>query len=283
MDTMRLTIGRTLVPIAPFVAVILAPNLVFLEVTSRVENRPTIVTIRFADGRTVTESKQKDVKMVDLHWRLGPYALSSSTKTASVLTIESGCRNLGDAANAALMRARSWGAVLVFPIALTVWLLTSRGLAWHSRPAVPAARRYPSRQTVAMCMGVLGVFVLGFVLMKPWWSSSVHELVWWYRFSVGGVVPFLSIVLIIPASEELVFRSGVCRILVERLGPVVGILLQAVLFGSVHLATPLHVAVGFIGGVVLGTVYVFTRSLKAAIFLHAGANGLLAVACLVAT
>jgi hypothetical protein len=116
--------------------------------------------------------------------------------------------------------------------------------------------------------------------MKPWWSTGVSELVWWVRFSVAGVIPFVSFVIVTPIAEELVFRSGVCRVLVERIGPVAGILLQALLFGSVHLATPLHVVVGFTGGLALGIVYVYTRSLKASLALHVAANCVLAAACL---
>jgi membrane protease YdiL (CAAX protease family) len=78
--------------------------------------------------------------------------------------------------------------------------------------------------------------------------------------NVNGLIPFISSVIIFPVAEELVFRSGVCRLLVERIGPVAGIFLQALLFGSVHLATPLHMAVGFIGGIVLGMVYIYSRS-----------------------
>lgn len=280
MDVPRLTIGRALLPIAPFVAVIIAPNLVFLDVSSHVENRPTSVTIHYADGRAVTESKPKDVKMVDLRWRLGPYALSSSTKTVSVFKIETGCSALGEAASVSLLRARSWVAVCVFLIALIVSILIGRVSHWHSRATVPNCQFYPPLQTVGACMGILCAFVIGFVLMKPWWPPGVSELVRWLRFSVTGVIPLISFVIVTPVAEELVFRSGVCRLLVERIGPVAGFFLQALLFGSVHLATPLHIAVGFTGGIVLGMVYIYSRSLNASIFLHAGANCVLAVACL---
>lgn len=281
MDAPRLTIGRTLLPIAPFVAVIVAPNFVFLDVSSHSESRPTSVTTRYADGRSATETKQKDIEVVDLLWRLGPYALSSSTRTLSVFKVETGCSAIGEAASVSLLRARSWVAVYLFLSALVASIMIGRVTHWHSHATVPNSRFYPPLHTVGACMGILCALVIGFVLMKRCWPPVVSELVWWLRLSVTGVIPFFSIVIVTPVAEELVFRSGVCRVLVERIGPVAGILLQALLFGSLHLATPLHIAVGFIGGVVLGIVYVYSRSLNASIFLHAGANCVLAVACLI--
>lgn len=280
MDAPRLTVGRMLLPIAPMLAVIVAPNLLFLDVSHRVENRLTSVTIRHADGRSVTESKRNDVNMVDLRWRLGPIVFRSSTTTERIFTMQYDCSTAGEAAGVSRLQAQSWAAVGVFPVALIAWFVIGRALQWHSSVTVTGTRFYPPLQTVLACLGILCAFVVGFALMKPWWPPGVTELVRWLRFSVAGVIPFISIVIVTPVAEELVFRSGVCRVLVERTGPIAGIVLQALLFGSLHLATPLHIAVGFTGGVVLGMVYISTRSLNASIFLHAGANCVLAIACL---
>lgn len=214
--------------------------------------------------------------MVDLRWRLGPYALSSSTAPASNFFIQTRCNTLEEAASVSLLRTRSCVAVCIFPIALIAWFAIARVLRWHSCATVPSSRFYPPLQTVIACMGVLCAFVVGFALMKPLWPLGVR----WLQFSVTGVIPLISIVIVTPVVEELIFRSGACRLLVERIGPVAGIFLQALLFGSLHLATPLHIAVGFTGGIVLGMIYIYTRSLTASIFLHAGANCVLAVACL---
>ena len=283
MDAPRLTIGRLLLPIAPFIAVIIAPNFVFLDASIDVEKRPRPVTHYYSDGRVVTESKWDDTNMVNLRWKLGSYVLSSSTTTAMSIanqTNSSTLEELEEAVSVSLIRARSWIAVCVFPIALIAWIVIGRVSHWYSCATVPSPRFFPPLQTVGACLGVLCVFVVGFALMKPLCPPGVSELVRWFRFSVNGLIPFISFVIVFPVAEELVFRSGVCRLLVERIGPVAGIFLQALLFGSVHLATPLHMAVGFIGGIVLGMVYIYSRSLNASIFLHAGANGVLAVACL---
>ncbi|MBT5019771.1 CPBP family intramembrane metalloprotease [Planctomicrobium sp.] len=280
MDAPRLTIFRTLLPIAPFVVVIIGPNLVFLDASTHVENRPKIVTRRDAEGRTVTESTQREVTMVDLLWRLGPYAVSSSSTPIRTFLYQTHCSVPEEALAVSLIRARAWVAVCLFPIALMISIVVGRLSHWHSGMSVPSSRFYSPVQTVGTCLGILFVCVVGFASMNSLWPAGVSELVRWLRFSVTGIIPFMSLVIVAPIAEELVFRSGVCRLLVERIGPVAGIFLQALLFGSVHLATPLHMAVGFIGGIVLGSVYIYSRSLTASIFLHAGANFILAVACL---
>jgi membrane protease YdiL (CAAX protease family) len=263
MDEPRLTIGRLLLPIAPFIVVIIAPNLVFLDASIDVEKRSGPVTHNYSDGRVVTESKWEDTNMVNLRWRFGPQVLSSSTTTVRSFadqTNSSTLEELNEAVSVSLVLARSWVAVCVFPIALIAWNVFGRVSHWHSCATVPSSRFFPPLYTVGACLGVLCVFVVGFALMKPLWPAGVSELVRWFGFNVNGLIPFISSVIICPVAEELVFRSGVCRLLVERIGPVAGIFLQALLFGSVHLATPLHMAVGFIGGIVLGMVYIYSRS-----------------------
>ena len=281
MDAPRLTFWQILLPIVPFVAVIILPNLIFLDVKGFIENRPTRVTYQSADGQTLTESKRKNIQMVYLHWRLGPCALSTSTRTLSIFKIETGCSDPRLAVSLSLLRVRSQVTVALFVIAVLSSILIGRVSHWHSQVAVPNCRFYSPWRTVTTCLGILCLLTIGFAVMKPWWPAGVSELVGWLKFNVSEVLPFLSIVIIAPVSEELVFRSGLYRLLVEGTGPIAGVLVQALMFGSLHLATPLHAVVGFIGGVVLGLVYVYCRSLKASMVLHAGANGILAAASLI--
>ena len=128
-------------------------------------------------------------------------------------------------------------------------------------------------------MGILLALVFGFALIKSSWPPSVDELVRHFGLRAGAIT-FIHMVIAAPVAEELVFRSFLCRILVDRIGPVAGILLHALIFGCLHLTSPVHAAVAFTGGVVLGMVYVYTRSLGASIFLHATSNALLVGACL---
>jgi uncharacterized protein len=73
--------------------------------------------------------------------------------------------------------------------------------------------------------------------------------------------------------EEVLFRGVVFRILEERTGTVVAMILSSVLFGTLHLVNP-HatlwgaLATAMTGGVMLAAAYVATRSLWLAIGLH---------------
>jgi membrane protease YdiL (CAAX protease family) len=79
----------------------------------------------------------------------------------------------------------------------------------------------------------------------------------------GGLLPGVG--------EELLFRGVLGRGLVARWGVVRGVLLTAFLFGAVHVH-PLHAALAAALGVVLHAVYFWTRSLVAAMALHATYN-----------
>ena len=280
MDASKLTLARTLVPILPIIVLLVAPHLVSLDASTRLENRLVRVTTRDADGHATTEAKRSDVRVVDLYWQLGPHQLSPSTTTASILAITTKCRTLGEAIGVLLSRMQAGIGVCLLPLAFIASIMTCRASKWHSRPTVETCRYIPPWQAVAACMAVLCALIVVFLLNKSLWPAGVSELARWYGLSVSSACPFIYITIVAPIAEEIVFRAGVCRISVERLGPRVGIVVQALVFAAFHLATPLHTATGFVGGMILGIVYIYSRSLTAAILLHIGANSVLAIGCL---
>ena len=263
----RLTIGQLLLPVVPFVIVLAAQSFVFLDHHMQDESESVTPTIEF-------------------QLRFGPCLLSSSTATIHSLveqtqasTVEEIYAGLFKRMSIKLDRARSLFAVCLFPIALAAWVVIGRSLQWHSRVIVPSSRVYAPFKTVGACMGILCTLVISVALMKAFWPPSVSELVRHFGLRAGAIT-LIHMVIVAPVAEELVFRSFLCRTLVERIGPVAGIFLQALIFGSFHLVSPAHAAVAFTGGIILGTVYVYTRSLGAAIFLHAASNALLVGTCL---
>ncbi|MEM1228336.1 MAG: CPBP family intramembrane glutamic endopeptidase [Planctomycetota bacterium] len=230
------------------------------------------MTIRDAESRTVAGSFRNEIRMVNLRWRLGPYPLSTSSTPAALLTETPG---------ALLSQMRSLIAVCLFPVVLIVTFFICRAVQWHARPTEEFSRLYRPLRTVAALMSLQCLLIVAFMLFRPLWPSAVMELIQWFRANAMGVSSLLWIAVVVPVAEEFIFRAGLCRVLVKQLGVTGGIVLQALLFGLVHIATPLHVVVGLIGGIVLGMVYIFTRSLTATILLHSGANLALALACLI--
>ena len=265
-----LTIGQMLLPVIPFVVVFILPSFIYLDFSTWTQTK------RISNVVSISE-------MVDFQWKLGPYVLSSLSTTGESLEEQANSSLPNEQFNEALSvshdRARSVVAICVFPVALIAWIVIGRFSKWHSRVTVPNSRFYSPLQVVGLCMGILFALVIGFALMKSSWPPGVSELVRHYGIR-AGFITFVSMVIVAPVAEELFFRSFLCRFLVERIGPVAGIFLQALIFGSGHFATPLHMPVAFAGGIVLGMVYVYTRSLWASIFLHASSNALLVGACM---
>ena len=274
----RLTIGQMLLPVIPFVVVFFAQSLLFIHASKRFE------------AQDVGSTGFRIWTIVDLRWRLGPCELySTTTPTSSFieqiiptrLENKSSSRKeqLLEALSIYIDQAKSWITVCLFPFALIACIVIGRLSQWHSRVTVPIFRFYPPMKTVVVCTGILLALIFGVALMKSLWPPAVSELARHFGLRAGLLI-LIDMVIVAPVAEELVFRSFLCRILVERIGPVTGILLQALIFGSLHLTSPTHAAVAFTGGVVLGMVYVYTRSLGASIFLHATSNALLVGACL---
>jgi membrane protease YdiL (CAAX protease family) len=86
--------------------------------------------------------------------------------------------------------------------------------------------------------------------------------------SMSWPVVLLAICIFPGIGEELLFRGIMGRGLTARYGATVGVLLTSLLFGVAHLA-PAHAFATFLLGIVLHLVFVSTRSLAAAMLLHA--------------
>ena len=88
--------------------------------------------------------------------------------------------------------------------------------------------------------------------------------------SIGGAIAAA-------AGEEIVFRGVLFRLVEQRFGSLAGIAFSAILFGTAHAANPGAgltgaVAIALESGVLLGVVYIASRSLWLPIWLHFGWN-----------
>jgi hypothetical protein len=95
--------------------------------------------------------------------------------------------------------------------------------------------------------------------------------------SMSVAVGFLGFTAAAAVTEELLFRGVLLRVLEERVGTWVALLLTAVLFGAMHLANPDAtvwgaLAIAIEAGGMLGAAYVATRTLWLPIGLHFGWN-----------
>lgn len=83
----------------------------------------------------------------------------------------------------------------------------------------------------------------------------------------------LSSVIAAPILEEVLFRGLIFESCAERFGKGVGLLLSALLFGVIHIV-PVQVINAFVVGLILGYVYLRTRSLVSVIIIHAFNNAI---------
>jgi len=86
------------------------------------------------------------------------------------------------------------------------------------------------------------------------------------------VVTLLGLCLLVPVSEEIVFRGMIQRIFARNMGAVVGVALAGAIFGAVHLNVHLLISITVFGWF-LGFLYQATGNLLYPIVAHAVFNG----------
>ncbi|WP_306207412.1 CPBP family intramembrane glutamic endopeptidase [Actinoplanes sp. RD1] len=95
--------------------------------------------------------------------------------------------------------------------------------------------------------------------------------------SIGGLLITLGIMTSVAVNEEILFRGIIFRILEERAGSVVALVVSSILFGLTHLFNPGAtvwgtLAIAIEGGTMVAAAYVLTRSLWLPIGIHFGWN-----------
>ncbi|MDQ7004373.1 MAG: CPBP family intramembrane metalloprotease [Ghiorsea sp.] len=113
----------------------------------------------------------------------------------------------------------------------------------------------------AMCLLAVGVLYA----VQPIWFTYVQLPSWLY-----GMLGLLLMVVLAPIVEEIIFRGLLYRMLRERWGVGVSVLVSAAFFSLVHHG--LLLSPQLVGGVIFALAYEWSRSLWIAIGLHMGAN-----------
>ncbi|WP_231618472.1 CPBP family intramembrane glutamic endopeptidase [Nonomuraea sp. SBT364] len=91
--------------------------------------------------------------------------------------------------------------------------------------------------------------------------------------SLGGFLGTAGLMATVAVTEELLFRGVVFRIMEERTGTVIALVVSMLLFGAMHLVNAKAtlwgaLAIALTGGVMLAAAYIATRSLWLPIGLH---------------
>jgi len=162
------------------------------------------------------------------------------------------------------------------------WLLATRGQA-------PAALGLHSRRIVRALLLALGGFVLmlpvvwgaaqlnGWIVRSLGITPSEHLLTTALRQRPGAAALVLLFglgAIVQPAVEELYFRGLLYPALRRHVGVVWAVILNALVFALPHWGQPQMLLPLMLLGVLLASLYAYTRSLPAAIFAHALNNAL---------
>ncbi|GAA0100672.1 CPBP family intramembrane glutamic endopeptidase [Paraclostridium bifermentans] len=137
--------------------------------------------------------------------------------------------------------------------------------------------RFLLKKSMVSCI----CMILGFVLVKSViisnWILYLHIVPSKNIFNtymqnatiINTIVISIQVIIIGPIIEELIFRKILLGKLLEKFSnrPIKAIVYSALIFGIVHLNIIQGVA-AFGGGIILGLIYYYTKSIKATIFTH---------------
>lgn len=126
-----------------------------------------------------------------------------------------------------------------------------------------------------ICM-ILGFVLVKSVIISNWIlylhivpSKNVFNTYMQNATIINTIVISIQVIIIGPIIEELIFRKLLLGKLLEKFSnrPIKAIVYSALIFGIVHLNIIQGVA-AFGGGIILGLIYYYTKSIKATIFAH---------------
>ncbi|EQK42073.1 CAAX protease self-immunity family protein [[Clostridium] bifermentans ATCC 638] len=137
--------------------------------------------------------------------------------------------------------------------------------------------RFLLKKSMVSCI----CMILGFVLVKSViisnWILYLHIVPSKNIFNtymqnatiINTIVISIQVIIIGPIIEELIFRKILLGKLLEKFSnrPIKAIVYSALIFGIVHLNVIQGVA-AFGGGIILGLIYYYTKSIKATMFAH---------------
>lgn len=186
---------------------------------------------------------------------------------------------IGSLLSVVLMRTRgldSLSSDITFVYYLVQMLPTIAFVMWLRRRAGRDSGIHWGIRRISMPMILWGVVLMlaSGVVLEPLLALFPTEAYDGVTDAIGfGGWAILSTVIAAPILEEILFRGLVFESCAERYGKGVALLISSLLFGIVH-GIPVQIINAFVVGLILGYIYLKTRSLLSVIILHAVNNGI---------
>lgn len=148
-------------------------------------------------------------------------------------------------------------------------------------------RRLPLNKAIVLILlgvsvNLATVYAINIIPIPESVLTQYEELVANTVISDNIWLTFLTTALLVPITEELVFRGMSFNLLRRGFSLAVALILQTLLFAGAHLL-PLQIAYVLPTAIILGLVYVWCGSFVAPLLLHISYNGVSAVASAIAT
>lgn len=124
---------------------------------------------------------------------------------------------------------------------------------------------------LALGIGVVGVGALISMITGPPPPQDVERLLAGLKSGKDILLPFISVSILAPISEELYFRGMAYPVIRNRFGPVLAMVISATFFGALHFDLYRLIPIT-IGGTVLAYFYEKTGSLLTSMVAHSTWN-----------
>ncbi|SMC78241.1 CPBP family intramembrane glutamic endopeptidase [Lentzea albidocapillata] len=171
------------------------------------------------------------------------------------------------------VQALGWNAPLTLVAGVVAAALALAGYAWVVRRT---EHREPTEVSLKIAPGALGRGVLvglamfGAVILNITFLGGYEVRGWG---SVSGMIAIFGFMVAVAVTEELMYRGVLFRIVEERLGTSLSLVLSGLVFGFAHIFNPnatvwSSLAIAIEAGLMLGAAYVATRNLWVPIGVH---------------
>ena len=127
---------------------------------------------------------------------------------------------------------------------------------------------------VLLCFAVIGVGIVMSLIAGPPPPQDVELLLQGFKTGKDMWLPFISISILAPISEEVYFRGMAYPVIRARLGPIPAMVVSALFFGSLHMDLYRLLPIS-LGGIGLAYLYERTGSLVTPIVAHSVWNTLM--------
>ena len=200
-----------------------------------------------------------------IEWWVGPFLVHKESVSQPYEEIPEINRRIDE--------TRGWWMIIAGAFAFSVFVPVAWIQQWHGRWTDDLPRVATGR-AILIIVSVLFFLAGACWLFRGLNPNSVAGLAKEFNGARDFGWRMAAVMILIPVTEELVFRAMLQRLLARRFAVPSAVLIQALCFGAVHLATPMHVLIGVFGGLSFGTIYAATNRLSLTIATHCASNAI---------